>query len=330
MRDLSSYLKSKKIDYKKLEEYGFVKENNIYTYKEKIKDGEFEALISVFDNKITSRLIDNFAGEDYVLVDIEGSVGGFVGTLREAYENIINDVIDKCLVTDAFKSSQAKEIIEFVQDKYGDNLEFLWEKFDSNAIWRNKQNDKWYAILMKVSKEKLGIKSSDEVEVLDVRYQKEDIENVVDKKLVFPGYHMNKKSWVTVILDGSLDTEKIKELISNSYELSLEKKSSQSVKELDKKVLEYLTLIPKGKVVTYKQVATYLGNKGLARVVGNILHKNPDGDKYPCYKVLNSKGELAEAFVFGGKNVQKERLEKDGIKVENGRVDLNVYQWKEI
>ena len=96
-----------------------------------------------------------------------------------------------------------------------------------------------------------------------------------------------------------------------------------------KKVYDYLTIIPKGKVVTYKQVAEYLGNKGLARVIGNILHKNPDGDKYPCYKVLNSKGELAEAFVFGGKEIQKERLENEGIKVINNKVDLNIYQWKQ-
>ena len=94
------------------------------------------------------------------------------------------------------------------------------------------------------------------------------------------------------------------------------------------KVYEYLRTIPEKKVVTYKQVAEYLGNKGLARVVGNILHKNPDGDKYPCYKVLNSKGELAENFVFGGKNIQKERLEKEGIIVKDGKVDLKTYQWK--
>ena len=58
------------------------------------------------------------------------------------------------------------------------------------------------------------------------------------------------------------------------------------------------------------------------------MHKNPDGDRYPCYKVLNSKGELARAFVFGGKNVQKERLEKDGIEVLDDRVDLDKYQWR--
>ena len=118
-------------------------------------------------------------------------------------------------------------------------------------------------------------------------------------------------------------------MIDNSYELSLGEKKVQKIDELSKKVYEYLTKIPKGKVVTYKQVAEHLGNKGLARIVGTILHRNPDGDKYPCYKVLNSKGELADAFVFGGKEVQKERLEKDGIDVIDNRVDLSIYKWNE-
>ena len=167
------------------------------------------------------------------------------------------------------------------------------------------------------------------VEIIDLRYQKEKIETILNNTKIFPGYHMNKKSWITIKLDESLDTTDIFKLIDNSYQLSIGNKCGIIGERLSQKVDEYLTTIPEGKVVTYKQVAENLGNKGLARVVGNILHKNPDGDKYPCYKVLNSKGELAEAFVFGGKENQKERLEKDGIKVNNNKVDLNLYQWKE-
>lgn len=126
-----------------------------------------------------------------------------------------------------------------------------------------------------------------------------------------------------------MKTSKIYELIDNSYNLSIGNKCGFTGDSLSQKVYDYLTTIPKGKVVTYKQVAESLGNKGLARAVGNILHKNPDEKKYPCYKVLNSKGELAEAFVFGGKNVQRERLEKEGIKVVDNKVDLKIYQWQE-
>jgi O-6-methylguanine DNA methyltransferase len=92
-------------------------------------------------------------------------------------------------------------------------------------------------------------------------------------------------------------------------------------------VYNYLLLIPYGKVVTYGQIAEYLGNKNFARTVGNILHDNPDGNKYPCYKVVNSKGCLSEHYAFGGVNGQMQRLLNEGINVENNRVELSKYLW---
>lgn len=93
-------------------------------------------------------------------------------------------------------------------------------------------------------------------------------------------------------------------------------------------VLDYLTTIPKSGVVTYGQIAEALGSPGAARAVGNALHHNPDGDKYPCYKVVNSKGELSGRFAFGGIMIQRERLESEGIEVVNNRVDLSKYQFR--
>lgn len=329
MRNLDNKFKNRIVDNEELLKYGFKKENEIYTYKTYINNKQFEVNIVISEDRKYSKLLDLENGIEFALADIENATGQFIGELRKKYEDIIEDVIIKCTSKGAFKSNQAKEIIEYVEQKYADKLEYLWEKFDDNAIWRNKQNSKWYGILLIISEGKLGIKSNKTIEVIDLRYQREKIENIVDNKKVFQGYHMNKKTWITIKLDYSLDTETICKLIDNSYRLSIGNKCNLTRDNLSQKVYEYLTTIPKGKVVTYKQVAEHIGNKGLARVVGNILHKNPNGDKYPCYKVLNSKGELAEAFVFGGKEIQKIRLEADGIKVINNKVDLNIYQWKE-
>lgn len=92
-------------------------------------------------------------------------------------------------------------------------------------------------------------------------------------------------------------------------------------------VYHLLTLIPRGKVVTYGQIATMLGNPHLARVVGNILHHNPSADRYPCYKVVNSSGRLAPNFAFGGTDVQRQLLEAEGIKVINNHVNLKNYRF---
>ncbi len=97
---------------------------------------------------------------------------------------------------------------------------------------------------------------------------------------------------------------------------------------MKEEVYNYLLTIPKGKVVTYKQIAEYLGSANLARVIGNILHKNPNENKYPCYKVVNNKGKLSSNFAFGGIEKQKEKLEKEGIEVINYTVDLVKYLYK--
>ena len=85
--------------------------------------------------------------------------------------------------------------------------------------------------------------------------------------------------------------------------------------------------IPKGRVATYGQIAALAGQPRGARAVGNALHINPDPKNIPCFRVVNSKGELSGAFAFGGLEWQRHYLEEDGIEVVNGKVDLSVYQW---
>ena len=312
-----------------LVEYGFKKQENKYIFKNKIYNKQFEIVVIISDKQKTSKLIDLANDEEYIMVDIQDCAGKFVGEIRQEYEKTIQDIINKCTIDEIYKNQQSKEVIKYIKEKYDDDLEFLWKKYDNNAIWRNKQNNKWYGVLLVISSKKLGLDYDKEIEILDLRYQKDEIDKIIDNKKIYPGYHMNKKSWITINLDNTVNINKIYKLIDNSYNLIVGNKCGLTGDKLSQKVYDYLITIPKGKVVTYKQIGEFLGNKGLARAIGNILHKNPDGDKYPCYKVLNSKGELAEAFVFGGKDIQRKRLEKDGIKVVNNKVDLKIYQWKQ-
>lgn len=221
MRELNADIKNRTIDFNKLLGYGFIKEENYYLLKCRICNGQFEMIIKVLDNKIYSKLIDLENNEEYILIDILGTTGEFVGMVREEYEHKLQDIIDKCTSLDIFKSYQAKEIIKYIKEKYNDDLEFLWKKFDDNAIWRNKQNNKWYAALLIIKENKLGIESDKIIEIIDLKYQKGQVKEIADNKKIFPGYHMNKDSWITIKLDNSVDTETILELIDNSYKLSL-------------------------------------------------------------------------------------------------------------
>ena len=92
------------------------------------------------------------------------------------------------------------------------------------------------------------------------------------------------------------------------------------------KIYEVVKSIPKGKVATYGQVAMLAGNPRWARVVGYALHQNPEPGVIPCHRVVNREGKVAETFAFGGGTIQREILEKEGIKFEkDGHIDLNIY-----
>ena len=137
---------------------------------------------------------------------------------------------------------------------------------------------------------------------------------------VIPGYHQNKDHWNTIILDESIPEEEIRRMIAESYDLISDSPS--------KRIYEAVKKIPYGRVATYSQVAEIAGDKKMARAVGNALHKNPDPDNIPCFRVVNAKGELAGEFAFGGPGAQAKLLEAEGIAVFDGRVDLSKYQWR--
>lgn len=139
-------------------------------------------------------------------------------------------------------------------------------------------------------------------------------------KSVIAGYHQNKDNWNTIILDGSIPDEDVKRMIAESYDIISYSPT--------KKIYEAVKKIPKGCVASYGMVAEMAGDKNMARAVGNALHKNPDPDNIPCYRVVNSKGELAGAFAFGGMSVQADLLRADGIEVVDNKVDLSKYGMK--
>lgn len=134
---------------------------------------------------------------------------------------------------------------------------------------------------------------------------------------VIPGYHQNKEHWNTIILDDSIPDEEVKRMIAESYDLVTYSAS--------KRIYEAVKKIPKGHVATYGRVAELAGDRKMARAVGNALHKNPDPDNIPCFRVVNSKGELAGEFAFGGVGAQAKLLIEDGVEVIDGKVDLKKY-----
>lgn len=138
-------------------------------------------------------------------------------------------------------------------------------------------------------------------------------------KSVVAGWHQNKEHWNTIILDGSIPDKDVKNMIAESYAIITDSPT--------KRIYEAVKQIPKGRVATYGRIAELAGDRKMARAVGNALHKNPEPDGIPCFRVVNAKGECSGSFAFGGPDEQAKRLIEDGIEVVNNRVDLEKYGW---
>ena len=214
--------KNKKLNKEKLVSFGFEEHNGSYYYYTDLLDGQMRMNITVlYDGNVSTEVIDNNSGEEYILHNIADATGAFVGQVKAEYDAVLEEISSKCFETDVFKSEQAKRLIQYVREKYGDELEFLWMKFSDNAIWRRKDTNKWYAALLIVSKRKLGIDSDKTVEILDLRIKPEKLDELLDNKKYFAGYHMNKKHWYTICLDDSVSFEEICERVAISYTLAL-------------------------------------------------------------------------------------------------------------
>lgn len=113
--------------------------------------------------------------------------------------------------------------------------------------------------------------------------------------------------------------------MNNKYDNSTNKCSEKNTFE---KIYDVVRKIPKGKVCTYGQVATLVGNPHLSQIVGFALHSNPDQSTIPCHRVVNRFGKVAKAFAFGGGNMQHELLTKEGVTfLDDETVDMKNFMW---
>ena len=221
MRELKDFIKDKKIDLKKLEEFGFKLIDNSYCYHTSLLKNQFKMTIKInLDNSIFTEIIDTETNEPYVLHLLEMKRSGYSEKVYKAYSQILEKIQKECFEDEIFKANYTKEIIDYVKNKYGDELEFLWEKSPKNAVIRRESSNKWYAVILTISKRKLNLDSDKIIEVINLHNIAEEIEKLIDNKKYFPAYHMNKKHWCTICLDRTVELKEIYKLIDISYKLA--------------------------------------------------------------------------------------------------------------
>lgn len=218
IKNIKTLFYDRQIDFDKLQKFGFVNSKGNYIYSKPMSNKQFDIRIVVSKKgEVTADVIDVETKEPYVLVKVQDTIGKFVGSIRSEFESTLMDMVQHCSMPDIFKSDEAKEIVQYVRTKYKDELEFLWEKFPKNAIFRRKDNKKWYAALLTIPQNKIGLEGNELTEIIDLRIDPTQVESLVDGKRYFPGYHMNKKHWVTICLNKTIPLNEIFNWIDSSY-----------------------------------------------------------------------------------------------------------------
>ena len=219
--------KRAKVDFNKLLNYGFIKQNNVYKISKNIMQDTFRIDFSVDERgKVIGKVYDLAFGDEYTNFYIKDSVGAFVGQVRTEYISFLEDIRDNCFIENYFINEQANRIASLIKAKYFDEPIFYWDKFPEDAVFRNKDTKKWYGIIMNIDKHKIIKNATGKVDILDIKLEPLKIENLLSKTGFFPAYHMNKKSWITIILDDTLTDDTIMELIHESYSYSIGSKNN--------------------------------------------------------------------------------------------------------
>ena len=212
-------------DFKKLIKYGFSKNKTVYRYEKLFRNNEFKAVIEITkEGFITDKVYDLENDDEFLPLKIEKTQqGSFVAEIREEYKLILTDIRDNCFSENYFVFPQSNRITDIIIKKYGNNPNFMWEKFDGYGVFKNSDNNKWYGIIMNIDYSKLGSDNKNPVEVINVKLDKNKIQELLKKDGFYPAWHMNKKSWITITLDETLPDDKITKLIEESYSYTVKK-----------------------------------------------------------------------------------------------------------
>ena len=199
-----------------LKGFGFKEEADKLVYKKEILDSNFLIEIVFANNQLTIEVYDLEFDEIYSLFSVDSAVGETVQNIIESVEKILSSILGLADKSEKISS----EVIDYCNNKYGENHVNPFKKHPDILALVNEKN-KWYALFLDVDYNKLN-KNTDittKVKILNVKYPANKILEIIDNKNIFPAYHMNKKHWISIVIDKNIKLETIKELIDISYSL---------------------------------------------------------------------------------------------------------------
>lgn len=212
--------RDRKLCEEKLLSFGCVRGENGFLYQTKLLNGRRRMEFEVHADGSVSVAMHDADGNDIQHSVQEAADRLLERALRREYEEELWHVAECCFEPGFFKGDPAGGLIAHVREVYGEELEFLWRKSPGSAIVRRKDTEKWYAVFLAVPRVKLGGSSKERVEVLNLRVCPGELDGLVDHRSRFPAYHMNKKNWASLCLDGTVPFEELAARLETSRRLA--------------------------------------------------------------------------------------------------------------
>ena len=214
----------KRIVPKKAIAYGFRPDGDGLVYACDFLSGDFRAVIRIAPNgTVSGSVVDKMNDEEYAPLRAAGMQGAYVSSVRAAYEEVLSGIAAACCDDFPFASDQANRIAAAVRNAYGVEPDFPFDdgRDRTAGVFRHADNGKWFGLIMHVKKCVLAGESDPEkIDVMNLKANPGKIRQLWQTPGVYPAYHMNRKYWISVALDGRLSDEAAMALIEDSFRLT--------------------------------------------------------------------------------------------------------------
>jgi len=199
-----------------LQKFGFKKESGGWTYSAPIANGALVCTVTVnAGGAVEEMTTDAATGDEYVQHRIAAASGKFVGGVRRDIMALMRRIAAACFERDVFKTAAARDLLSFAEMEWNEKPEFLWKNFPDYAVLRREGTEKWYALIARLTADKVGGNRTDVIEIVNMRRT-----DGMDGPRFLPAYHMNKKTWTTIVLDGAVGAAELQKLLSESRKLA--------------------------------------------------------------------------------------------------------------
>ena len=216
--------KKSKLNEDKILKYGFKKEKDFFIIYKDIMNNCMKVEIKIDkDKNVVARVIDKDFNEEYTAFRNNQKEGSFSGKVKEEFEKVLIEVRESCSKKENFVFEQSNRLEKYIKEKYNDSPTFEWETSPDFGVFRNKDTEKWYALLMNIDMSKLDKTKTGNIEIVNIKLDENEIVDLLKKDGFYPAWHMNKKYWISITLNDKIDDKLLFKLVDESYSYSEKK-----------------------------------------------------------------------------------------------------------